>query len=72
MVGIILSFPLLSCGDGGTDPSELIDDTDFSIELVFINHGTPSQDSALIAAADRWMSIVQDDLGDVDFSSTMA
>ena len=70
MAGITLSFPLLNCGDGGTDPSELIDDTNFSIELAFINHGTPSQDSALIAAADRWMSIIQGDLGDVDFSST--
>lgn len=68
-VGITLSSLLLSCGDGGTDPGS-IDDTDFSIELVFINHGTPSQDSALIAAADRWMDIVQGDLSDVDFSST--
>jgi hypothetical protein len=70
VVSITLSLSLLSCGDGGTDPSDLIVDTDFSIELAFINHGTPSQDSALIAAADRWMSIVQGDLGDVDFSST--
>lgn len=43
--------------------------TDFWIELVFINHGTPSQDSAFIAAADRWMSILEGELSDIDFSA---
>ena len=69
LVSIVLSSPLLSCGDGGTDPPEPIDDTDYSIELVFISHGTPSQDAAFIAAANRWMDILQGDLSDVDFSS---
>ena len=69
LLSITLSSPLLSCGDGGTDPPEPIADTDHSIELVFINHGTPSQDAAFIAAADRWMNILQADLSDVDFSS---
>ena len=68
LLSITLSSPLLSCGDGGTDPPEPIDDTDYSIELVFINHGTPSQDAAFITAADRWMTILQGDLSDVDFS----
>ena len=68
LLSITLSSPLLSCGDGRTDPPEPIDDTDYSIELVFINHGTPSQDAAFIAAADRWMTILQGDLSDVDFS----
>lgn len=68
-VSIVLSSPLLSCGDGGTNPPEPIEDTDYSIELVFINHGTPSQDAAFVAAADRWMNILQGDLSDVDFSS---
>ena len=68
LVSIVLSSPLLSCGDGGTNPPEPIVDTDYSIELVFISHGTPSQDAAFIAAADRWMTILQGDLSDVDFS----
>ena len=59
---------MLSCGDGGTGPSGQGDDT-FSIELVFLNHGTPSQDAAFTAAANRWMTILQDGLPDVDFSS---
>ncbi len=69
LVSIALSAPLLSCGDGGTGPSELVDDTDFTIELVFVSQGTPSQNAAFIAAADRWMSIVQGELSDIDFSS---
>ena len=69
LVSITLSSPLLSCGDGVTDPPGSIDDTDYSIELVFITHGTPSQDEAFIAAADRWMDILQGDLSNVDFSS---
>jgi hypothetical protein len=36
---------------------------------VFITHGTPSQDETFIAAADRWMDILQGDLSNVDFSS---
>ena len=44
------------------------EDTDYSIELVFINHGTPSQDAAFTAAANRWMTILRGELGDVDFS----
>ena len=45
------------------------DATDFTIELVFITHGTPGQDSAFLAATDRWMNILQGELSDVDFSS---
>lgn len=41
----------------------------FNIELVFINHGTPSQDEAIAAAAVRWMGIVRSELPDVDFSA---
>ena len=66
LVSIALSSSMLGCGDGGTDPPV---DTTFTIELVFLTHGTPSQDAAFIAAADRWMSIVRGDLSDVDFSS---
>ena len=69
LVSLALSFPLVSCGDGGTDPADLRLIADFKIELVFINRGTPSQDAVFIAAADRWMSILQGELGDVDFSS---
>ncbi len=36
--------------------------------MVFINNGTPSQDAAITAAADRWMGIVRSELTDVDFS----
>ena len=67
LVSLAVSLPLGSCGDGVTDPPGPVD-TDFDIELVFLSHGTPSQDSALVAAAARWMSIVSGDLGDVDFS----
>ena len=69
LVSIVLLSPSLSCGDGGTGPGGSTDDT-FTIELVFLSHGTPSQDAAFIAAADRWMTIVQGDLSDVDFSSS--
>ena len=27
ILGLVLSFPLMSCGDGGTDPADLIDVT---------------------------------------------
>ena len=67
LISIALSSSLLGCGDGGMEPP--MEDTDFSIELVFLNHGTASQDAAFIAAANRWMTILQGDLGDVDFSS---
>ena len=69
LVSIALSSPLLSCGDGGTGPSELVGGTDFKIELVFLSQGTPSQNATFIAAADRWMSILQGELSDIDFSS---
>jgi len=45
------------------------EDTDYSIELVFLSRGTPSQDATFTAAANRWMTILQGELGDVDFSS---
>lgn len=45
------------------------EDTDYSIELVFLRRGTPSQDATFTAAANRWMTILQGELGDVDFSS---
>ncbi len=69
LASVALFSPLLSCGDGGTGPSGLVSDTDFKIELVFVSQGTPSQNAAFIAAADRWMSILQGDLTDIDFSS---
>ena len=163
ILGLVLSFPLMSCGDGGTDPADLIDvtivsgdgqsaqlgetlsqdlvvrtsdalgntvanvnvlfsvaqgggslsatavrtngqgmasstwtvgsqegpqqvtvsavtnsggeaafsavATDFKIELVFITNGTPSQDAAFLAVADRWMNILRGELPEVDFSS---
>ncbi len=68
LVSIVLLSPSLSCGDGGTGPGGSTDDT-FTIELVFLSHGTPSQDAAFTAAANRWMTILQDGLSDVDFSS---
>ncbi len=43
--------------------------TDFDIELVFITNGTPSQNGALLDAANRWMNILRGELVDVDFSS---
>ena len=43
--------------------------TEFNIELVFITSGTPSQNAAFFAAADRWMNILRGDLPEVDFSS---
>ena len=163
LLGLALSFPLVSCGDGGTDPADLIDVTivsgdgqsaglgetlsqdlvvrtsdalgntvanvdllfsvvqgggslsvtavktnaqgiasstwtvgnqegpqqvtvsavtnsgaevafsavanEFDIELVFITSGTPSQNTAFLAAADRWLNILRGELPDVDFSS---
>lgn len=60
---------LLACGDGATTPSPVVD-TDFEIEIVFINHGTPSQDAAFQSAADRWMQILDADLTDVSFSTS--
>ena len=59
---------VLGCGDGGTNPDDIAT-PDFKIELVFINHGTPGLDAALVAAADRWMDILGSELPDVDFSS---
>ncbi len=40
----------------------------FKIELVYINHGTASQDAAFQAAADRWMSIITADVPSVSVS----
>ena len=42
----------------------------YNIELVFVNHGTASQDAAFQAAADRWMTIVLDELSNIDFSAS--
>jgi hypothetical protein len=36
----------------------------FNIELEFINRGTTSQDSAFVAAAERWMAILPGDISD--------
>lgn len=69
LLSLALCAPLVSCGDGPTDPSPQIVAADFKIELVFINHGTPSQDDAFFIAADRWMAFVKGKLSDVDFSS---
>ncbi len=40
----------------------------YQIELVFINHGTASQDAAFQSAADRWMTIIQADVPNVSVS----
>ncbi len=69
LLSLALSLPLAGCGDGGTSPAQEIAAADFKIELVFITHGTPSQDSVLFRAADRWMNILRGKLSDVDFSS---
>ena len=37
----------------------------FKIELVYINHGTASQDAAFQAAADRWMSVITADVPNI-------
>jgi hypothetical protein len=68
LLSLTSSAILLGCGDGGTNP-DTVATPDFRIELVFVNHGTPGQDAAFIAAADRWMSILGTELPDVDFSS---
>jgi hypothetical protein len=68
LLSLVLSFPLVGCGDGGTDPGQDVIATDFEIEIVFIAHGTPGQDSAFFRAADRWMDILRGKLDDVDFS----
>jgi hypothetical protein len=41
----------------------------YNLEVVFIDHGTPRQDSAVTLAAQRWMSILPVDVPDSDFSS---
>jgi hypothetical protein len=68
LLSLTSSAILLGCGDGGTDPDPVAT-PDFQIELVFVNHGTPSQDAAFIAAANRWMDILGNELPEVDFSS---
>jgi CARDB/Leishmanolysin/Bacterial pre-peptidase C-terminal domain/Bacterial Ig-like domain len=40
----------------------------YNIEVVFIDHGTPRQDSAVTAAAERWMTLLPVDVPDLDFS----
>ena len=55
--------------NSGTAATFSAEATDLSIEIVFLNHGTPSQDSAFTAAADRWMDILGGELGDVDLSA---
>jgi hypothetical protein len=41
----------------------------YDIELVFINHGTPAQDSAFIEAAAIWSRIITSDINDVNFAA---
>ena len=55
--------------NSGTAATFSAEATDLTIEIVFLNHGTPSQDSAFTAAADRWMDILGGELGDVDLSA---
>ena len=55
--------------NSGAEAAFSADATDFDIELVFITHGTPSQDATFLGAADRWMNILRGELNDVDFSS---
>ena len=55
--------------NSGTAATFSAEATDLTIEIVFLNHGTPSQDSAFTAAADRWMDILEGELSDVDLSS---
>ncbi|MCH7890210.1 MAG: hypothetical protein IH921_01785 [Gemmatimonadetes bacterium] len=66
--GLALFISVASCGDGGTNPGNVLD-TDFDIELVFIGSGTPGQNAAFVDAANRWMNILRGELDDVDFSS---
>jgi hypothetical protein len=40
----------------------------FNIDLVFVDHGTPSQDAAMIAAAARWAEIIVADVHDQNFA----
>ena len=40
----------------------------YNIEVVFINHGSASQDAAVTAAATQWMSLITTDVTDSDFS----
>lgn len=41
----------------------------FDVALVFIDHGTASQDAAVTQAAQRWSELVVGDLPDIDFSA---
>lgn len=40
----------------------------FNLEVVFINNGSPSQDAAMLAAADRWMEVLIGDIPDQIFT----
>lgn len=40
----------------------------YNIEVVFINHGSSSQEAAVTAAATQWMSLITTDVTDSDFS----
>lgn len=40
----------------------------FDIEVVFIDHGSPSQDATFLAAADRWEELIVGDIPDQEFT----
>lgn len=40
----------------------------FDLDLVFVDRGTPSQDSAMVAAAERWMEVLIGDIPDQVFT----
>ncbi len=61
---ITASIPV-TVGAGGAGPPP----GPFTIELVFINCGTPSQNAAFVSAANRWMQIIGSELSDIDFTA---
>jgi hypothetical protein len=45
------------------------DEVPYNLDLQFINRGTAGQDAAFEAAANRWNSIIRDDITGIDFST---
>lgn len=59
---ITASIPVtVGAGGGGPPPGP------FTIELVFVNCGTASQNAAFVSAANRWMQIIRSELSDISF-----
>ena len=66
------TYHIMVQGDGSFSGVSLLGTTTegpvesaFKIELVYINHGTASQDAAFESAADRWMSIIEADVPNI-------